>query len=56
MTDVTRPRLEKLLDFALQQRFVVIDVDRKLRVNARKIGEISQIGHPHPLMCVLTKE
>ena len=48
MADVTRARTEYLLDFLLQQRIVEIDVDRKLRVGSREIGNSSQIGHPHP--------
>jgi hypothetical protein len=36
------------LQFALQQRFVKIHIDRKLRGRPRQLGVGSQIGHPNP--------
>ncbi len=48
MADVAWAITEKLLDFLLQQRVIKIDIDRQLRMGARELGEISQIGHPHP--------
>jgi hypothetical protein len=48
MADVMRARFKKLLDFALQQRFVEIDVYRQLRIGARKLGKTGKIGHPYP--------
>jgi hypothetical protein len=48
MADVTRAFLEQFLHFTLQQRFVKIDGDRKLRVGTRQLGVATQIGHPNP--------
>jgi hypothetical protein len=48
MAGIARTMMIKSLNFLLQQRVVEVDVDRKLRVGSRELGDISQIGHPHP--------
>jgi hypothetical protein len=45
-----------LLHFALQQRFVEVDIYRKLRARARQLGVGSQIGHPNPPLNDSAKE
>lgn len=45
---VARAAAEQLVGFLLQQRLVEINGHRQLRIRARELGEISQIGHPHP--------
>ncbi|WP_229513001.1 hypothetical protein [Massilia sp. AB1] len=48
MADVPRALLKQLLHLALQQRFVKVNVYRKLSAGARQLGVGSQIGHPNP--------
>jgi len=48
MADVTRPLPKQLLDLALQQRIVKVNIYRKLSARARQLGVGSQIGHPNP--------
>src|SRR5437879_1562528 len=48
MPGITRAAVKKLFDFLLQQCVVKVDDDWKLRVGPRQLGDMTQIGHPHP--------
>ncbi len=48
VADIARALPEQVLHLALQQRFIKIDIYRKLRAGARQLGVGSQIGHPNP--------